>query len=71
MNKCECYHEKTVTKPLTDFEIGFNYGKTGEYITSKTYTQGICWGVKYTEECTCGGDQSKCDFYESKRKKQG
>lgn len=22
-----------------------------------------CWGTKDWEECTCGGDTSKCDFY--------
>lgn len=28
-----------------------------------------CWGTKECEECSCGGDQTKCDFYPEKRKK--
>ena len=30
---------------------------------------GVCWGTKECEACSCGGDESKCDFYEDKRKK--
>lgn len=30
---------------------------------------GVCWGTKECEPCSCGGDESKCDFYEDKRKK--
>ena len=30
---------------------------------------GVCWGTKEREACLCGGDESKCDFYEDKRKK--
>jgi hypothetical protein len=29
---------------------------------------GVCWGTKECEACSCGGDESKCDFYEDKRK---
>ena len=31
---------------------------------------GVCWGTKEREACSCGGDESKCDFYEDKRKKE-
>lgn len=24
---------------------------------------GVCWGTKECEPCSCGGDESKCDFY--------
>lgn len=30
---------------------------------------GVCWGTKECEACSCDGDESKCDFYEDKRKK--
>lgn len=30
---------------------------------------GVCWGTKECEACSCGGDESKCDFYEDKRKR--
>ena len=29
-----------------------------------------CYGTKAMEECTCGGDQSKCDFYPEKRQQK-
>lgn len=28
-----------------------------------------CWGTKNKDICRCGGDESKCDFYESVREK--
>lgn len=24
---------------------------------------GVCYGTKEKEECTCGGDRTKCNFY--------
>jgi hypothetical protein len=30
---------------------------------------GVCWGTKECEACLCGGDESKCDFYEYKRER--
>lgn len=29
----------------------------------------VCWGTKETEHCICGGNPSKCDFYEYKRER--
>lgn len=26
-----------------------------------------CWGTKESDECTCGGDQMRCDFYPNVR----
>ena len=34
------------------------------------YQQGLkflCYGTKEMEECSCGGDESKCNFYPEKR----
>ena len=28
----------------------------------------VCYGTKECEECSCGGDKSKCDFYDYIRK---
>lgn len=28
---------------------------------------GVCWGTKECEACSCGGDESKCDFYQCVR----
>ena len=30
---------------------------------------GACMGTKEMEECACGGDEAKCDFYAYKRNK--
>ena len=30
---------------------------------------GVCWGTKEREACSCGGDESKCDFYDDVRKR--
>ena len=27
------------------------------------YGKPQCWGTKEREECSCGGDMKKCDFY--------
>ena len=29
----------------------------------------VCYGTKEREECTCGGDMRKCDFYEEVRER--
>lgn len=29
----------------------------------------VCMGTKEMEECVCGGDEAKCDFYSYKRNK--
>ena len=33
------------------------------------YGESRCLGTKEVETCSCGGDESKCDFYPEKRKK--
>lgn len=33
------------------------------------YGKQVCWGTKEMEECSCGGDESKCNFYPDKRVK--
>ena len=30
----------------------------------------LCYGTKEMEECSCGGDESKCNFYPEKRKQK-
>ena len=32
------------------------------------YKYGVCASTKETRLCSCGGDESKCDFYPEKRK---
>lgn len=52
MKKCDCY--KTIEK------VRYNA------ILSKYHykTVGICNGTKEQDECSCGGDRAKCDFYD-------
>lgn len=52
---CHCYHEREAI-------IGW-----------KSATQPLttivseCWGTRERDRCSCGGDESKCDFYPEKR----
>lgn len=52
LEKCSCYHTQAQTK-WSDY--GF---------TSTTIYQGVCWGTKECEPCSCNGDKLKCDFYD-------
>lgn len=54
---CDCYHtrDKRIRESF--------YGKAIRELI------GECWGTRERDECACGGDPSKCDFYPEKRKK--
>ena len=60
-NKCSCYHmqkkKKYTYNPVTGHPIGHDVDV------------GICYGTKEMEECSCGGDETKCDFYQDVREK--
>lgn len=49
---CDCFRTVTSYSPST----------------RKNYNKYVCFGTKEIEECTCGGDESKCNFYAHKRK---
>ena len=56
MKKCSSYHD--AHKNI------FTYDKfTGNCDGCYSVPVGVCWGTKECEECHCGGDKSKCDFY--------
>lgn len=55
MNKCECYEEREVID-----NYSFNFDRR---------LIGICNGTKERDECRCGGDPAKCDFYPEVREK--
>lgn len=61
MNKCDCYHTQTKRRytynPITGDPIGHDV------------EVGVCWGTKECEECSCGGNEIKCDFYPEVREK--
>ena len=60
-NKCDCYHIESKRK-YTYHPI------TGEPIRHDIKV-GVCWGTKETDECSCGGDETQCDFYPEVRKR--
>ena len=59
MDKCNCFHVENRNRytyhPITGCQIVHNI------------EVGVCWGTKEIEECFCGGDAAKCDFYQQKR----
>lgn len=61
MCKCDCYH---IQKKLR-----YTYNPIiGRHIPHDVEV-GVCWGTKEADECTCGGDSTKCDFYPELREK--
>lgn len=60
-NKCHCYHTQKKTR--------YTYNQyTGSPIPHDVEV-GVCWGTKECDECNCGGNETKCDFYPEVRKK--
>ena len=61
MKKCDSYHLQPKTKytyhPLTGTPIAHDI------------KVGVCWGTKECDECGCGGDMTRCDFYSDVRKR--
>jgi hypothetical protein len=57
MNKCDCYHE--------EYEV---IGWLGPYEQVRKLRK-RCNGTKERDECSCGGDRTKCDFYPEVREK--
>lgn len=51
MKKCDCY--KVIERQYFSYPDSI-------YIYE---TKDICKGTKEMEECSCGGDRRKCDFY--------
>lgn len=51
MKKCDCYRE--------EYEIT---GWLGPYEQIRKLRK-RCTGTRECDECSCGGDQAKCDFY--------
>lgn len=61
MKKCDSYHLQPKTRytyhPLTGRPIAHDI------------EVGVCWGTRECDECNCGGDRTKCDFYPEVREK--
>lgn len=61
MNKqiCDCYCITEKKEARYDMLGNFSH-----YLIKKV---GQCWGTKECDECNCGGDRTKCDFYTENR----
>lgn len=68
MKKCDSYHVRKERRYLNDFEKGYYYalGIKKDYIEEEVTE---CYGTRECDPCSCGGDRTKCDFYEDVRKK--
>lgn len=58
MNKCDCYHKETLV-------VGYEFPNL-----PVRKAIGVCYGTKEREECTCGGDKHRCNFYPEKREER-
>lgn len=68
MNKCPSYHVETRRRYLSNIEkITYTVATetlAPEYIDEEV---GVCYGTKEKDVCNCGGDKTKCCFYEHVR----
>lgn len=67
IEKCDSYHTRKETTYLDPKTVAYLTGKWPENNGKIESEIGVCWGTKEREECNCGGDKSKCDFYENVR----
>ena len=68
MNRCDCYQFETKRRYLSNIDkITYTLATerlAPEYIDEEV---GVCYGTKEKDVCNCGGDKSKCNFYERVR----
>ena len=68
MNKCECYRIRTERRYFSDYEKGCAAAQGKLLPDYEDICKGVCFGSREVDYCSCGGDISKCDFYENVRK---
>lgn len=67
MNKCGCYQTRTERRYFSDYDKGYAAAQ-GRFLPDyEDICKGVCLGTKEIDYCLCGGDRSKCDFYENVR----
>lgn len=68
MSKCDCYQFETKRRYLSNIDkITYTLATerlAPEYIDEEV---SVCYGTKEKDVCDCGGDKSKCNFYERVR----
>lgn len=68
--RCDCYHIYKERRYFTDFERGLYMGRTGKYKEYIDEEVARCQGTKERDICTCGGETTKCDFYDYVRERK-
>ena len=67
MSKCDCYRVQAERRYFSDYDKGYAAAQ-GRYLSDYEDTyKGVCLGTKESDVCDCGGDKSKCNFYERVR----
>jgi hypothetical protein len=61
--KCNSYHTRKRTRYLDPATVAYITGKYPENNGAVKEEYGCCFGTKEQEECHCGGDRTRCDFY--------
>lgn len=61
---CNSYHTRKRNKYLDPATVAHLTGKWPENNGVIEEEYGVCWGTKEQDECSCGGDKCKCDFYD-------
>ena len=69
IDTCNCYHKKPKTTYLDPATVKYITGKYPENNGAVESEIGVCWGTREQDECKCGGDKDKCDFYDYVRSK--
>ena len=67
MGKCKCWEIIKNERMLSDFEKGAIFARTGQIIERIPCTKQICNGTRERDECSCGGDKRRCNFYRKER----
>ncbi len=67
MKQCNCYRIRTERRYFSDYEKGYAAAQGKLLPDYEDICEGICLGTKEVDYCRCGGDRSKCDFYENVR----
>lgn len=67
MNKCHCYRIRTERRYFSNYDNGYAAAQGKLLPDYEDICESICLGTKEVDYCNCGGDRSKCDFYENVR----
>lgn len=67
MKQCNCYRIRTERRYFSDYDKGYAAAQDKLLPDYEDICEGICLGTKEVDYCNCGGDRSKCDFYENVR----